>query len=207
MTTASASAGWAAYSRATASAFASARAAMTSWGGLALSVCWIACSSTAETSTTGSIPATAELLRAIAALPRGALVLPGLDTSLSPEQHKLLLDSDTLHGHPQYGLATLLRRLGAGIADVEDLAPATERTRLVRAALAPAAQTEHWERERQALAIDAALAGVGVIAAPNADIEARAVALAARQAVAEGRSVGIVTRDQTLARRIAARRP
>ncbi|MBN9304946.1 MAG: hypothetical protein BGO82_10445 [Devosia sp. 67-54] len=154
--------------------------------------------------TTGSIPATAELLRAIAALPRGALVLPGLDTSLSPEQHKLLLDSDTLHGHPQYGLATLLRRLGAGIADVEDLAPATERTRLVRAALAPAAQTEHWERERQALAIDAALAGVGVIAAPNADIEARAVALAARQAVAEGRSVGIVTRDQTLARRIAA---
>jgi ATP-dependent helicase/nuclease subunit B len=36
---------------------------------------------------TGSIPATANLLAAIADLPRGALVLPGLDTSFSPEQH------------------------------------------------------------------------------------------------------------------------
>jgi ATP-dependent helicase/nuclease subunit B len=154
--------------------------------------------------TTGSIPATAALLGAVAALPRGALVLPGLDTSLTPDQHKLLLDGDALEGHPQYGLVTLLRRLGAGIADVEDLAPGSERTRLVRAALAPADQTGHWERDRQAIDIAAALRNVSIIAAPNADIEARAVALAARHAVAAHRSVGIVTRDQTLARRIAA---
>ena len=40
---------------------------------------------------TGSIPATASLLKAIASLPRGVLVLPGLDTSLTAKQHAALL--------------------------------------------------------------------------------------------------------------------
>src|SRR5690606_7427804 len=40
---------------------------------------------------TGSIPATARLLRAISRLPRGALVLPGLDTAMSADTHAALL--------------------------------------------------------------------------------------------------------------------
>jgi ATP-dependent helicase/nuclease subunit B len=153
---------------------------------------------------TGSIPATAELLQAIAALPRGVVVLPGLDTTLTPAQHEMLLEGDATEGHPQYGLARLLRRLGAGIADVAELAPHAERTRLVRGALAPAAETAAWGGMREAIDVEAALDGVSIIAAPTADLEARAVALAARQAVADHRTVGIVSRDQTLARRIAA---
>src|SRR5690606_7650641 len=43
-----------------------------------------------------------------------------------------------------------------------------------------------------------------IIAARNEDEEARAIALAARAALAGGRSVGIVTPDRNLARRIAA---
>jgi ATP-dependent helicase/nuclease subunit B len=58
---------------------------------------------------TGSIPATAALLKAIATLPRGVLVLPGLDTSFSPEQHKRMLEGDATESHPQYGLMKLLR--------------------------------------------------------------------------------------------------
>ncbi|WP_325554903.1 PD-(D/E)XK nuclease family protein [Hypericibacter adhaerens] len=153
---------------------------------------------------TGSIPATADLLKAIAALPRGAVVLPGLDTTLSPAQHQALLEGEATQSHPQYGLAVLLRRLGAGIADVEELAPVAERTELVRHALAPAGQTGAWGAMRANLDVGAALDGVGIIAAPTADLEARAVALAARQAVMDRQSVGIVTRDQTLARRISA---
>jgi ATP-dependent helicase/nuclease subunit B len=152
---------------------------------------------------TGSIPATADLLRAIAALERGVLVLPGVDASLSPEQHKLLVEGENMQGHPQYGLMRLLRALGVGIGDVEDLAAVSERTRLMRAALAPADQTTGWGRWRGEIDVNAALSGVSVIAAPTADLEARAVALAARQAVLEHKSVGIVSRDQTLARRIA----
>ena len=153
---------------------------------------------------TGSIPATATLLGAIADLPRGTIVLPGLDTTLSPTQHQLLLDDDTLRGHPQYGLARLLRRLGAGVPEVEELAGSSPRTTLLRAALAPAEATIGWSAMRAAVDLGDALGGVSVIAAPTADLEARAIALAARQAVVDGRTVGIVSRDQTLARRIAA---
>jgi ATP-dependent helicase/nuclease subunit B len=155
---------------------------------------------------TGSIPATAELLRAIADLPRGAVVLPGLDTSLTPKQHEMLIDGANAQGHPQYGLAKLLRVLSAGIADVEELAGDAPRTAVVRHALAPTEETTGWTTAREAVApdLDAALAGVSIIAAPNLDLQARAVALAARQALADRRTVGIVSRDQTLARRIAA---
>jgi ATP-dependent helicase/nuclease subunit B len=155
---------------------------------------------------TGSVAATAELLGAIADLPRGAVVLPGLDTSLTPRQHEMLIDGENTRGHPQYGLARLLRGFGAGIADVEELAGEAPRTKIVRYALAATEETTGWTGARETVAHDLedALSGVSIIAAPNLDLEARAVALAARQAIADGRTVGIVSRDQTLARRIAA---
>ncbi len=151
---------------------------------------------------TGSIPATAALLAAITRRERGALVLPGLDTSLTADQHEALLGGDNTEGHAQYGMVKLLGALGAGIAEVEELGGAAARTRLVRTALALPEETRHWPAARGEVA--AALAGVAIIAAPNADLEARAVALGARAALAAGESVGIVTRDQTLGRRIAA---
>jgi ATP-dependent helicase/nuclease subunit B len=39
---------------------------------------------------TGSIPATAELIAAIAKLPHGAVVLPGLDTDLDEEAWRMI---------------------------------------------------------------------------------------------------------------------
>jgi ATP-dependent helicase/nuclease subunit B len=152
---------------------------------------------------TGSIPATANLLKAIAELPRGTLVLPGLDTSLSPEQHDMLLKGEVTQGHPQFGLMKLLRHLGAAVSEVIELGGRHPRTELVRAALAPATETPGWATARAALPIEAALEGVSILAAANADIEARAIALAARAKLAEGGTVGIISRDQTLARRIA----
>ena len=151
---------------------------------------------------TGSIPATASLLAAIADLPRGAVLLPGLDTSFSPQQHDLMLKGEATESHPQFVLMKLLRRLGAAVSDVVELAGDHPRTRLVRAALAPAAETPAWAAQRATIDVDAALRGVGILAAPNADTEARAIALAARASLAEGQTVGIIARDQTLARRI-----
>ncbi len=155
---------------------------------------------------TGSIPATAQFLKSLLGLERGVVVLPGLDTTLSAQQHEMLLDGANTESHPQYGLARLLRTFGAGIADVDELAPDSLRSTIVRRAMATAAETTLWSAERAQLAptLPRALAGISIIAAPNADIEARAVALAARQAVADRHSVGIVSRDQTLARRIVA---
>ena len=61
---------------------------------------------------TGSIPATAELLSAISRLPNGAVVLPGLDRSLDERSWAVVADlapQASVLGHPQYGLAKLLR--------------------------------------------------------------------------------------------------
>src|ERR687894_468744 len=61
---------------------------------------------------TGSMPATAALLNAIAQLPNGAVILPGLDTDLDEPSWSAIGgletdDSDPVHGHPQ----AMLRRL------------------------------------------------------------------------------------------------
>lgn len=156
---------------------------------------------------TGSIPATARLLAAINDLPRGVVVLPGLDTGMGPDTHKGLLDpTKNPHGHPQYGLARLLRRLGTGPEAVIELARDTHpRTTLVHRALALTADTAHWAEQRlDADALETAIAGVSIIAARNEDEEGRAIALAARDALANGKTVGIVTPDRNLARRVAA---
>ncbi len=156
---------------------------------------------------TGSIPATADLLAAICDLPRGAVVLPGLDTSLSAEGFAQLVDpAHQPHGHPQYALASLVRRLGTNPSEVRELAPAiASRTKLVRSALTLATQTGAWSGDRVQLAdhIAEATAGITVLAAHTVDDEARAIAIAARQSLANGQTVGIVSADQTLSRRIA----
>ena len=70
---------------------------------------------------TGSMPATAELIATIARLPHGAVVLPGLDTNLDAESWDLIagrrdaagreLIPPTV-GHPQFALQALLDRIG-----------------------------------------------------------------------------------------------
>lgn len=156
---------------------------------------------------TGSIPATARLLKAISALPRGAVVLPGLDCSMTPADHAALLNqANNPHGHPQYGLARLLRHLGAAVSDVTELAPRENlRTHLVNRALALTKDTAAWAGQRlMPLEVGEATRELSVIAARNEDEEARAIALAARAGLEAGKTVGIVTPDRNLARRIAA---
>src|SRR5580692_599411 len=52
---------------------------------------------------TGSIPATAELIATIARLPHGAVVLPGLDTDLDEESWKLIAGGPPPYPPPQAG--------------------------------------------------------------------------------------------------------
>lgn len=57
---------------------------------------------------TGTIPATADLLEVIANLPQGCIVLPGLDQEMDDESWTAASIDD---GHPQHGLASLLTKL------------------------------------------------------------------------------------------------
>jgi ATP-dependent helicase/nuclease subunit B len=161
---------------------------------------------------TGSIPATAELLAVIARLPRGRVVLAGLDRDCD-EATWAAIGEDP--GHPQHGLFQLLARLGAARADVRDwpaaglAATPPGRSRVLAEALRPAGTTEAW---RQSLPDDVArqrarlgLAGVTRIDCPGPAEEARVIALLLRERLERpGERAALVTPDRTLARRVAA---
>ena len=158
---------------------------------------------------TGSIPATAELIATIAHLPHGAVVLPGLDTDLDEASWRLIGNEKApTPGHPQFGMQALLHRIGIARDAVEPLAPATGRERLISEALRPAAATDLW-RQRTAdpafgAVADAGLASISVIEAVNSEEEALAIAVALREAVEMEKTVALVTPDRALARRVLA---
>lgn len=163
---------------------------------------------------TGSIPATAELLHAISRLPQGAVVLPGLDRSIDAASWDAIGRENappSIHGHPQTGLKKLLQRLGVDRREVVDIgraSPARQaRIELIGQALRPAETTEAWAHERDIL--DGALAagaldGVTLIEAANEREEALAIAIALRLAIdVPDRTAALVTTDRELARRVA----
>ena len=163
---------------------------------------------------TGSMPATAMLLETIAKLPHGAVVLPGLDTDLDATSWQLIggpgedLDQPApAAGHPQFAMQAVLRRLGIGREAVTVLAPPAGhgRERLMSEALRPANATERWKERLDDRSVKAALSGVCVVEAANAEEEALAIAVALREAIEDsGRSAALVTPDRALARRVMA---
>ncbi|MEI9989272.1 MAG: double-strand break repair protein AddB [Rhizomicrobium sp.] len=154
---------------------------------------------------TGSIPATAALLKAIAERPDGAVILPGLDRELDAESW------DTLDpGHPQYGMKQLLDRLRVRRDAVRDWDGARnpQRERVLREALRPAPTTDAWraiaERNEEG-AIAEGVVGISLIEAADAAEEASAIALVLREALEEpGKTATLVTPDRALARRVAS---
>jgi ATP-dependent helicase/nuclease subunit B len=166
---------------------------------------------------TGSMPATAALLGAIARLPRGALVLPGLDPFLDDAAWQDVAGDAALRvqgqpTHPQALLAALLARLGVARSEVETLGRETPalaaRSALVSEALRPAESTDAWASRAERLpdsAVAAALADVAVIEAQDEREQALAIALVLREALEEpGRTAALVTPDRGLAERVGA---
>jgi len=159
---------------------------------------------------TGSVPASAQLMAAITKLKRGALVLPGLDCQMDSQNFARLLDkNNSPHGHPQYGLAQLLSRLARVPQSVIELAPKpkTRRGELVRAALALASETAHWHEIRGQFSgddIKKATSDMIFAQGRTEQEQAQIVGVAARNALENGQTVGIITPDRNLARRIIA---
>jgi ATP-dependent helicase/nuclease subunit B len=164
---------------------------------------------------TGSIPATAALLRTIARLPHGAVVLPGLDTDLDVPAWELIgghapaseTPGQPVYGHPQFAIQALLTSLGVDRTMVTALAKSAPhgRERLLSEAMRPAAATERWRERLDDRAIAAALDDVAVIEAANADEEALAIAVALREVLEDQhRTSALATPDRALARRVIA---
>ncbi len=167
---------------------------------------------------TGSAPATADLLGAIAQAPRGCVVLPGLDTSLADSAW-----DEVGEQHPQGAMRRLLDRAGVARGEVRDWDPAPEaglagrwRRRVVNEALRPPDSTADWlaqiaalRAEGEAVGIDPiaeGLAGLSVVTARTEEEAATVAALLLREALeTPGRTAALVSPDAALARRVSAR--
>ncbi len=155
---------------------------------------------------TGSVPATARLMRVVAGLPRGAIVLPGLDRGMDAESWRAAGGDPA---HPQHALARLLDALDVRREAVADWTPAPAgsgaRQRLLSEAMRPAATTDRW-RGLAARGIDTSGLGRFVrvdCADPNE--EAGVIALLLRETLEEpGKTAALVTPDRGLARRVKA---
>jgi ATP-dependent helicase/nuclease subunit B len=157
---------------------------------------------------TGSIPATASLLKVIAGLPNGCVIVPGLDRTLDDEAWAALPPA-----HPQFGLARLLAGMGADRNQVALLPgcavdrASNARARLMSEVMRPADTTDTWSGHLAEFGedeLELALAGISAIEAPGPREEALAIALILREALEEpGRRATLVTPDRTLARRVA----
>ncbi|WP_119460898.1 double-strand break repair protein AddB [Rhodospirillaceae bacterium SYSU D60014] len=160
---------------------------------------------------TGSIPATAELIEVVAGLPRGRVVLPGLDRDAGEACWREIVQDPS---HPQHGLHLLLDRLGLEPRDVAVWPDTGERgtppmrARLIAEALRPAATTDgwrHWAATSNITAIEFALRDVSRIDCPGPQEEAGAIALMLRETLeVPGKRAALVTPDRALARRVAA---
>lgn len=163
---------------------------------------------------TGTAPATADLLRVVAAAPLGAVVLPGLDEDLAESAWDKVGEQ-----HPQGAMRRLLDRAGITRADVRPWFPQSDsrgrwRRRIVNEALRPAEATADWLAQIESLRAEApdldpvaeGLKGLSLISARTEEEAASACALLLREALEDpDRTAALVTPDQTLARRVNAR--
>lgn len=174
---------------------------------------------------TGSIPATADLITAIHDLECGVVVLPGLDQTMSDAHWQLAgaiqTDGTTSidpasRSHPQYGLFHLLQKLRTlrrdVIALVDEPRELQARGAAVSQAFTPAeADVNHrqWREDGtkgDATRLQDAFADIALIEATNEREEALSIAIALKLALAgnDQAQAALVTPDRDLARRVTA---
>jgi ATP-dependent helicase/nuclease subunit B len=154
--------------------------------------------------------AVATLLRTVARMERGTVVLAGLDLVMPDAEWDAVRGVENrppIATHPQHHLAQLLDAMGVARGEVEtwrrgsDADARAERSRAISNALAPAAYTSKWIGLP---ASEKRLGDVRAIELATPADEAQAIALAIREAVETDGTVALVTPDRELARRVAA---
>ena len=158
---------------------------------------------------TGSRGTTAALMQAVAALPQGALVLPGLDPDMPDWVWDRLTDAMTGEDHPQFRFRRLMERLDIPASAIrpwtDAKAPAPARNRLISLSLRPAPVTDQWLVEGARLPdLAEATETVTLIEAPTPRTEALAIALILREAAEEGTTAALISPDRMLTRQVTA---
>lgn len=160
---------------------------------------------------TGSIPATAKFLSAIAHLPTGCVILPGLDHHLDDEGWETLEET-----HPQFALKNLLSvidiersnvEIWPSLIEDESRSPKTiailqAREKLMSEMVRPASTTQQWNSiSLNPICID----GVTQIDTQSPQEEAQTIALMMREVLETPKKTALlITPDRGLAQRVAA---
>ena len=167
---------------------------------------------------TTAAPTVATLLRRVADLPEGIVVLPGLSLAsvmpdeewdaLGPNDEGLDEHKRGEEGHPQFHLKLLLNRMGVARGEVRlwrssgRSAARAIRGRAVANAMTVADFSDKWNNLKPA---ERRLTGIRSAELPDPAAEAQAIALALREAVeTPGRTAALVTPDRMLAARVSA---
>ena len=150
---------------------------------------------------TGTIPATRELLKAISNLENGAVILPGLDQEMDAKSWDAVSPQ-----HPQYAIKQLVEAIGIERHEVMRLgADSGNRAWLAGELMRPSEVSDLWQQSLagQGGRIGQALANVSLVEARDKNDEASIIALMMRQALEmpEG-DLALVTPDRDLARRV-----
>lgn len=169
---------------------------------------------------TSAAPALARLLKVVAELPEGAVILPDLDLAMdeaawaelglagaSEEPGGPVFASGDAVSHPQYHLKLLLNRMGVNRAEVQPwhrrgiAAAEPARSRAISSLFLPPQASRAWinldaDRRR--------LSGVRLLASATIEEEAQAIALLVREALEQPeRRIAVITANRGLARRVA----
>ena len=170
---------------------------------------------------TSASPALAKLLRTVAYLPDGAVILPDLDLALgkdvwdklgvagAPDEHDgAPIGREDAVTHPQYHLKLLLNRMGVARDEVEPWhrsglsAAPPARSRAISNLFLPPEASARWVSLK---ADDRRLSGVRLMETAHPGEEAQAIAILMRETLeTPEKRVALVTPDRTLAGRVIA---
>ena len=159
---------------------------------------------------TGSMPATAELIKVVASLKNGAVVLPGLDQREDVIFKNLVVEDPT---HPQHMMYSLLDKLKVSPTDVKKWVPVTSsavkqkspdgRVKLISDSLLPPALSDRWRLLTKKGVHKRDLENIVIIETEDQRAEAETIALIMRETLEQkGRSVALLTSDRNLARQV-----
>ena len=169
---------------------------------------------------TGTVSATRELLKTIAELPNGAVILPGIDLTLDDASWDLITELDPQNnnkkygdsnpGHPQFGLAKLIQHIGILRTDIVSLckpesAKLEIRNEVVSQAMKPIKTTDSWIKFKTNFTdsnLSLALEDCSLIEAKNEIEEGLSIALVLREAVENGENAELICADPSLTRRV-----
>lgn len=152
---------------------------------------------------TGSIKATSSLLDVIARLPKGIVVLPGIDRNLDDESWEAISNA-----HPQAMMKALLNRMRVDRLDIKNWDGSDEqidhnKTILFREIMRPSAATYKW-RDLDWNTSEL-LESIEQVVAPGIREEAGIIAFKMREQLEKpGKTAALITPDRMLARQVAS---